>query len=232
MRLSDANYSFFYLSGDWRELARCREVDIEMLPGKDGHDKCTGTEVQQAKQTCASCPVMQECRALGGTQMGVWGGLTKDERDRLRLGNQPSARPYEKRYVIKCEDCGFACVPALKNHNLCDDCLPVELRPKNTEEHKEEILKLLAEGKTHKEVALKLGFRVNQIGMAARNWEVKPQASGMKTGGKRDRNALAPCGTPAARRRHQRRNEPIVTCACAQPGSSNPERTMKNGWVA
>lgn len=232
MRLSDASYSFLYLSGDWRELARCREAGIEMLPGKDGQDKSTGSEVQQAKQTCASCPVMQECRTLGGTQMGVWGGLTKDERDRLRLGDQPSARPYEKRYVIKCAACGYVCVPALKSHNLCDDCLPEEMRPKNTEDYKDDILKLLAEGKTYAEVALKLGFRPNQIGMAARNWQVSSTAGGQKVGGKRDRNMLAPCGTPAARRRHQRRGEPIASCACAKPGSSNPEKTMKNGWVA
>lgn len=232
MRLSDVEYSFTFLTGDWQELARCREAGVEMIPGTPGQDQSTGKEIQEAKQTCASCPVMQECRAVAGTQMGVWGGLTRDERERLRLGNQPSARSYEKRYVIKCEDCGYVCVPALKSHNLCDDCLPQQLRPKNTEDYKDEILKLVAEGMTYAEVGLKLGFRGNQIGMAARSWQAPSTAGGQKLGGTRDRNMLAPCGTPAARRRHQRRNESMATCPCSRPGSSNPERTMKNGWVA
>jgi hypothetical protein len=232
MRLSDVQYSFFFLAGDWRGLARCREVGIEMVPGTDGQDQPFGSEVQQAKQTCASCPVVQECRAVAGIQTGVWGGLTREERDRLRLGSQPSARPYEKRYVIKCEDCGLSCVPALKSHNLCDGCLPDDVRPKNTEDYKAKILELLAEGKTQSEVALKLGFRKNQIGMATRRWKAKSKAGGAKAGGKRDENMLAPCGTPAARRRHQRRSEPIVSCACARPGSWDPTKTMKNGWVS
>ncbi len=231
MRLSDVQYSFF-AAGDWRQLARCREAGIEMVPGNDGQDVSTGAEIRQGKQTCASCPVMQECREVAGVQMGVWGGLTRDERDRLRLGNLPSARPYEKRYVTKCEECGFVCVPALKDHVLCDDCLPEELRPKDTEQYKEQILKLLGNGQTHAQVALQLGFKSNQIGMAARRWETKSTAAGVKPGSKRDENMLAPCGTPAARRRHQRRNEVITSCACARPGSWDPTKTMKNGWVA
>jgi uncharacterized protein YerC len=232
MRLSDAKYSFTFLAGDWRELARCREVGIEMVPGKDGADVSTGSEIQVAKQTCASCPVQQECLGIAGTQTGVWAGLTKDERDRLRLSNQPKAKPGDKRSIIKCEVCGYRCVPALKNDPRCDDCLPETARPQSAATFRDQITALIDEGKTYAEIGLSLGLSEQTVGRACRDWGTVSKAAGMKSGGRRDKNMLAPCGTPAARRRHQRRNEEIRTCACAQPGSWDPKKTIKGGWVA
>jgi transcription factor WhiB len=233
MRLSDAQYSFSFLAGDWRELARCREVGIEMVPGNDGQDVSTGVEVQQAKQTCASCPVQQECLLIAGTQTGVWGGLTKDERDRLRLSNQPKEKPGDRRSIIKCEVCGYRCVPALKNDPRCDDCLPESARPQSAAGFKDQIIALIEERKTYAEIALVTGLSAQTVGRACREWTRPSKAAGRKSGSKhRDMNKLAPCGTPAARRRHQRRKEPIVTCACAQPGSWDPKKTIKGGWAA
>jgi hypothetical protein len=233
MRLSDANYSFSFLAGDWRELARCREVGVEMVPGSDGKDQSIGLEVQVAKQTCASCPVQQECLEIAGMQTGVWGGLTKDERDRLRLSNRPGARMSQRRSIAKCEDCGYRCVPALKDDLRCDDCLPESARPQSADGFKDQMIALINEGKTYAEIGLVTGVSRETISKACREWGHPSRAAGRKSGTRhRDVNKLAPCGTPAARRRHQRRKEPIVTCACAQPGSWDPKKTIKGGWAA
>lgn len=44
------------------------------------------TAVDRAKSACARCPVRWRClcRALEGDEYGVWGGLTRTEREALR----------------------------------------------------------------------------------------------------------------------------------------------------
>lgn len=66
---------------DWRDKAACLGKDPEMffpLPGGDPYP---------AKAVCASCTVAEQCLAFAmihDQRWGIWGGLTEDERTRLR----------------------------------------------------------------------------------------------------------------------------------------------------
>jgi len=66
----------------WRESAACRflETDVFFPIGKTGR---AITEIQEAKDVCAGCPVRQACLtfALDTHQgYGIWGGYDEDER--------------------------------------------------------------------------------------------------------------------------------------------------------
>jgi len=63
----------------WREHANCRRSGVDFYPA----DR---TGVLAAKRLCRSCPVRIPCleHALEqGEKLGVWGGLSEDERKRL-----------------------------------------------------------------------------------------------------------------------------------------------------
>jgi Transcription factor WhiB len=233
MRLSDVLYQVHEGSGDWRILSRCLQVGVEMVlgSGEDGTDEVNaGPAVQLCRTVCASCPVWRDCLAASEGQSGIWGGLTKDERGRLKF--QSHELVPEARRIVKCEGCGYRCVPSLMTDPRCDDCVPVEMRPQPTELDKPRLRQLIRERMTYEEIGWVLGFSRDAVGEACREWGIKSRAGGNRDRSYRDPAMLAPCGTPAAVRRHHRRKEPIVSCACAQPGSSRPDRTMKNGWVA
>lgn len=70
------------VSGDWRDRGRCTEVDPELFFPERGHNGA------QAKLICAGCEVRAECRAFALERPerldGIWGGLTEDERRKLR----------------------------------------------------------------------------------------------------------------------------------------------------
>ena len=64
---------------DWMDDALCREIDAELF----FPEYTTPTE---AKKACALCRVQTECLtyALERPVMGVWGGTTERERQRMR----------------------------------------------------------------------------------------------------------------------------------------------------
>lgn len=69
------------LPGGWTARAACRTADPEMFFPDKGDPKTAAA----AKRFCARCPVVSECLEFGmGEHMGVWGGLTARERERLR----------------------------------------------------------------------------------------------------------------------------------------------------
>jgi WhiB family redox-sensing transcriptional regulator len=62
----------------WQEHARCAGAGLELF-FPDGGD------TRRAKAFCAGCPVWSECLAYGLEEdHGVWGGLNRAERARLR----------------------------------------------------------------------------------------------------------------------------------------------------
>ena len=65
---------------DWRNQARCAEVDGEIFfPEKGG-------STQAGKKVCRGCEVRAECLdyALGNRELhGIWGGMSDRERRRL-----------------------------------------------------------------------------------------------------------------------------------------------------
>ncbi|MGH8903069.1 MAG: WhiB family transcriptional regulator [Egibacteraceae bacterium] len=71
---------------DWRARAACRDLDTELF-FPIGTTGPAVDQANQAKAVCAGCPVTLQCLewALAKHQnAGIWGGLTEDERRRLR----------------------------------------------------------------------------------------------------------------------------------------------------
>jgi hypothetical protein len=217
------------VSGDWRLMARCRELDIEMVPGSPGQHNNAGDDVLAAKRICYGCPVVQECRGAGikGREAGIWGGLAFLERERIRVAeNDQRPRP-----VIQCQGCGLDCVPPVREVSMCDSCIPDELRPRSAEPFMREILDMIDDQKSYAVIAETLGLRADVVGKACRKWGKPSRAVRVPGTNNKDAVLLAPCGTPAAKLRHRRRKESMEHCACGQAGSSTPTRTKKNGWI-
>lgn len=80
----------------WKDAAACRSEDTDLFfpPGHSGEFT---RQIEKAKRVCARCPVGAECldQALDGPEKhGIWGGLTEDERERMRrrIQRRASAR--------------------------------------------------------------------------------------------------------------------------------------------
>ena len=69
----------------WRAQAACRQLGIEnatiFFPTRG-----QSSEVEAAKQVCATCPVQDECLGFAVEHhcLGIWGGTSERERARLR----------------------------------------------------------------------------------------------------------------------------------------------------
>jgi WhiB family transcriptional regulator, redox-sensing transcriptional regulator len=71
---------------DWRHEAGCREVDPELF-FPIGNSGPALLQIEEAKQVCRRCSVMQECLRWAidsGQDAGVWGGLSEEERRALK----------------------------------------------------------------------------------------------------------------------------------------------------
>lgn len=68
---------------DWQLHAKCRGLPVEQFYPTGSSIGATRHTEQTAKQICATCPVMNECRAHAlevREPYGIWGGLTAVER--------------------------------------------------------------------------------------------------------------------------------------------------------
>jgi len=78
--------SFAWDDSGWRDGAACRSTDPNLFFPAGS----TGAAVEQidaAKAICQSCPVRGECLEFSmvtNQEGGIWGGLTEDERRRMR----------------------------------------------------------------------------------------------------------------------------------------------------
>ncbi|GAA1521283.1 WhiB family transcriptional regulator [Sphaerisporangium rubeum] len=71
---------------DWRHRAACRDVDPELF-FPIGNTGPALMQIEEAKQVCRSCPVVDSCLKWAlesGQDAGVWGGLSEDERRALK----------------------------------------------------------------------------------------------------------------------------------------------------
>lgn len=70
----------------WMERAACTGK------GELFHNEKSRIVSRQAKEICASCAVREDCLnyALENEQIGIWGGLTGNERRRMRRRNRQS----------------------------------------------------------------------------------------------------------------------------------------------
>jgi WhiB family transcriptional regulator, redox-sensing transcriptional regulator len=78
-----------YDPDQWRQEAACRDLDTAIFFPE------TDEEYAAALAVCATCPVRESCLefALVTRQDdGVWGGMTENERKRLRRRRQEAAR--------------------------------------------------------------------------------------------------------------------------------------------
>ena len=79
----------------WRDRARCRAEDPELF-FPIGPSGPALKQLDDAKAICRRCPVVVECLmwALStGQPNGVWGGLSEDERRKLRRKTAATSRP-------------------------------------------------------------------------------------------------------------------------------------------
>jgi WhiB family transcriptional regulator, redox-sensing transcriptional regulator len=74
---------------DWRMKAACQPFDSELFfPDRSAY---RNNEIAQAKSVCRGCPVREDClkAALDGREkVGIWGGLTPEERAKLQRRNR------------------------------------------------------------------------------------------------------------------------------------------------
>lgn len=77
----------------WGVHGACRRHDPELFfvadkPRSGRYSREQITAIQNAKSICTSCPVIEQCltHALRVDEEGIWGGLTKRERDDLKKG--------------------------------------------------------------------------------------------------------------------------------------------------
>src|ERR1700731_657193 len=71
---------------DWRHEAACREVDPELF-FPIGNSGPALLQIDEAKQVCRRCSVMDECLRWAidsGQDAGVWGGMSEAERRALK----------------------------------------------------------------------------------------------------------------------------------------------------
>lgn len=73
---------------DWQEHARCRGMDSAVFFSPSGeHGAKRRAREDRARAVCRRCPVIEACAwtAMSGPEpYGVWGGMSEDERIRLR----------------------------------------------------------------------------------------------------------------------------------------------------
>ena len=74
---------------DWRHRALCRDEDPELF-FPIGTTGPAATQVDDAKQVCTRCSVVDDCLSWAletGQDAGVWGGTSEDERRLLARRN-------------------------------------------------------------------------------------------------------------------------------------------------
>lgn len=67
---------------NWRALAACRGMDTDLFY-PEGRGRALRMREEIAKQICAECPVLRDCRQEAAEipeHYGIWGGLTEGER--------------------------------------------------------------------------------------------------------------------------------------------------------
>lgn len=83
---------------DWREQAACRHMDPAIFHPQGGTGRSAMVLVREAKAICANCPVEDDCLEYAlrvetiGSEAGVWGGTTPDERRRITRERHASAQ--------------------------------------------------------------------------------------------------------------------------------------------
>lgn len=77
----------------WRNDAQCRGKKLALF-FPIGTEGPALRETAEAKAVCEQCPVTAECRdeALKNGEVGIWGGMTEDERRAYKRRTQKRTR--------------------------------------------------------------------------------------------------------------------------------------------
>lgn len=79
---------------DWRQHAACAGHDPELF-FPVGTSEAAFAQAEQAKAICRGCAVSDECLQWAvetNQDVGIWGGLTEDQRRRLHRSRQRRQR--------------------------------------------------------------------------------------------------------------------------------------------
>lgn len=80
----------------------CAEVDPELFFPVS---YVPSSQIAEAKQICAGCPVLAQCREFGMTQPeGIWGGMTPADRRRARQQQERERQELERHASITATD--------------------------------------------------------------------------------------------------------------------------------
>lgn len=118
-------------------------------------------DVAAAKEACASCPVMEQCRQLGfdGDEYGTWGGLTR----------------LERRQQMSCTICDKpAHVPRTRPaESQVARCLEHAMRrtPKSPWENEQEVIALINNDCSVREMAAVLGLNPRTVSRRLNHYE-------------------------------------------------------------
>ena len=78
--------------GDWRHHAACQDSDPELF-FPIGTSGPALLQLEQAKDVCRQCPVVDECMRWAvdtGQDAGVWGGMSEEERRAFKRHGIPT----------------------------------------------------------------------------------------------------------------------------------------------
>ena len=76
----------------WRELGSCRDTDPNLFYPL-GRGVAALEQIEEAKMICRTCPSREPCLAFALSthqELGVWGGMSADERRRLLRSRRAS----------------------------------------------------------------------------------------------------------------------------------------------
>ena len=106
---------------EWHERANCRGVDPSLFFTDQG-----ATDIgRDARRVCAGCVVRVECLrwAVDNCEVGIWGGTSPKERQRMRAGRdvglqveRPIAHGTAAGYMAHRRRGEAPCVPCTKAH--------------------------------------------------------------------------------------------------------------------
>ncbi|MFJ3213833.1 WhiB family transcriptional regulator [Streptomyces flaveolus] len=86
VRISHLPATDLPVNPNWRARAACRTEDPDLF-FPVGNTGPALYQIEEAKAVCRRCPVMERCLQWAldsGQEHGVWGGLSEDDRRRLK----------------------------------------------------------------------------------------------------------------------------------------------------
>ena len=89
--------TFDWDDSGWRDSAACRDTDPNLFfPA--GTTGVAVEEIEAAKALCQTCPVREQClefAMVANQEAGIWGGMSEEERRRMRSSWLASRRRRE-----------------------------------------------------------------------------------------------------------------------------------------